>query len=710
MRRNKIISVFFIVIAAVVSACSDDDTGLGDASSVTVYKVAVVMPHEKQEKLNRIAALFNDNIRAAQEGMKRQTKIELECIDENSEGWMDKVQHVVADTSYRAVIGPYTSDNAAKVALECAQYKKTLVLPTVTSAELQRIYAGKGYVWCLTEPDIAQCEIMLTHAQLYGAKGVYLLVCDNSYGQTFLDWAGYQATELGMEIYKTWTYSSEEELTHIVSELEELTLEHNQEDVFQSLLFVPSCAEDLVALDKAQNNAGVLPFIIHNICSDMAYSPTTAPLFANSMCSYEGYALSASPSSGFNQFYQIEYDEQPESGDAQFYDALLLLYYGLISMEVHHDTDLNNALKRVVVGREGTAVSWMPDDIRMATADLRAGGNPDIEGASGTFEFDANKYTTVLHSVYSHWILQNGEFKNIGYESTDGGLRTSASSAVWDWAKTFQSFDENINITYPSPDKQWALIVATSTSWKNYRHQADAFAMYQVLKRHGYDDDHIVLIVSDDYAYNPNNPTPGEIRVRTNGTNVYDKDIIDYDIKDVSPQDLQAILSGQKSDKLPHVLSPDADDNIFIFWSGHGIPGSLLWKENGQGVSANDIRSMFEHLSDNHCYRQALFAIEACYSGSIGEQCKGIPGLLLITAANANESSWAEQKDLQMHIYLSNAFTRTFEETIDEQPDIMLRNLYYNLARTTSGSHVMVYNEKEFGNLYNTPMTTFLNK
>ncbi|MDY4557075.1 MAG: C13 family peptidase [Alloprevotella sp.] len=79
-----------------------------------------------------------------------------------------------------------------------------------------------------------------------------------------------------------------------------------------------------------------------------------------------------------------------------------------------------------------------------------------------------------------------------------------------------------------------------------------------------------------------------------------------------------------------------------------------------------------------------------------------------MTAANSNEPSWAEQKNADMHIYLSNTFTRTFEESVGEQPDITLRDLYYNLARTTSGSHVMVYNEGSFGNLYQTRMTDFL--
>ena len=36
-----------------------------------------------------------------------------------------------------------------------------------------------------------------------------------------------------------------------------------------------------------------------------------------------------------------------------------------------------------------------------------------------------------------------------------------------------------------------------------------------------------------------------------------------------------------------------------------------------------------------------------------------------------------------MNIWLSNGFTRAFQETIDANPSISLRDLYYKLARNT---------------------------
>lgn len=700
-------------VALMAVACSDHDDGGGSVKQKTnTYKIAFVLPESEAGEMLASIMMFAKNCFLSQEGMSQVVGFEPEVVQygDNDNGWLDNVRELVADTAYKAIVGPFDSEKAKLVAQECAKTGKTLLLPTVTSAELQRMYAGKGYVWCLSEPDIAQSEVMLTHALKTSCNGVQLVVGNSAYGQTFLDWTAFQAQELGLKVLGTSTYDNTEQLADIVKNMESQMVEANNEHGYSpAVIFVPSKPEDMATFDKALSTwESGMQYVCEFICSDNACSDATEELLEKSENDYTCFTLSASPSSGFNQAYDGTYGGLPKSGAAQFYDSMLLLYYGLVNMEVHGGT-LNDAIKRVVDGRSSNNIgySWMRDDVWEATMSMRAGGSPDIDGATGKLEFDAKKYTTVLHSTYAEWNFHDGKFHHVGYVSTDGSNRTSSTSAVWDLKSTFQSFDTDISLTYPKTDKKWALVIATSTKWSDYRHQADAFDMYQMLKRHGFDDDHIVLIASDGYAYNSQNPTPGEIRVRRGGPNVYSKAAIDYDIDKIEPSDLYDILAGNRSERLPHVLSPDADDNVFVFWSGHGRYGSLPWGSDNL-VTAYELNSTFSMLAKQKKFRQLLFALEACYGGSIGEACNGIPGLLSITAANSSEPSWAEEKDPDMHIFLSNAFTRTFEETIDENPEISICNLYYNLARTTNGSHVSVYNEKQFGNLYKTPMTQFV--
>ena len=107
-------------------------------------------------------------------------------------------------------------------------------------------------------------------------------------------------------------------------------------------------------------------------------------------------------------------------------------------------------------------------------------------------------------------------------------------------------------------------------------------------------------------------------------------------------------------------------------------------------------------------YRYMFVALEACYGVSMAEACKGIPGVVFMTAANAGEPSKAAVQDYEMNIWLSNGFTRAFQETTDAIPSISLRDLYYKLARNTVGSHVSVYNEALYGNIFRNTMSEYL--
>jgi hypothetical protein len=81
-----------------------------------------------------------------------------------------------------------------------------------------------------------------------------------------------------------------------------------------------------------------------------------------------------------------------------------------------------------------------------------------------------------------------------------GSSNSTSTTNIWEQAKRYQQqFDEDLIVDHklPQAKNNWAVVISPSTTWANYRHQADAFAMYQTLRKHGYDEDHIVLIVED---------------------------------------------------------------------------------------------------------------------------------------------------------------------------------------------------------------------
>ena len=87
----------------------------------------------------------------------------------------------------------------------------------------------------------------------------------------------------------------------------------------------------------------------------------------------------------------------------------------------------------------------LADDMRQAFALLQSGVYPNLVGVTGSWDFDEEKYTSVLHSTYAHWSYTPEDgFHTWDYLSTDGSRRTSSTLAGWNWAASrMESFDEN---------------------------------------------------------------------------------------------------------------------------------------------------------------------------------------------------------------------------------------------------------------------------
>lgn len=672
------------------------------------------MESGEQTRWERTAKWAMENIAEAQRNMKDKVELQLAFKSQDDADIQQYMQQIAEDTTIVAVIGPTTSACAEQMAIQLGKrkaYNKPMITPSATQVEYQRRYANVPYVWNLAESDIAQLEVLLSDiaSTFYSEKRPVMLLCaDDGNGEArnaYAEWFGFIAEEYGLKVGGVYLYRNEDELRQHVHQLCGTDKRMNN----QYLIFNPSSTEMALAFDdemeqiKKNVTADQCFYSPTVFCSDAFVSQQVASTVKNGI--YEGVDLYASPESGFNQAYRQRFNEDLINGEAQFYDALCLVAYAT-ALKQYTKQGINDAILSVVDGRDGKGGSWLPADMTQNFELLSKGCTPDIDGVSGSWTFDEKTHASICGSTFRRWRLYDGQFITTEYISTEGSRRSSSTKAIWDWtAAKFQIFNINDGgqVTYPSPDKQWALLIAASKGWANYRFQSDVFAMYQLLKQHGYHDDHIVLICEDDVANNSKNAHPGELRISDTGENVYDAAAIDYLLNTLSPNDIGDILQGKRSNRLQKVLTPDEDDNVLVFWSSHGSPGSMDFG----GTQSMTYERMRTILADTP-HRKLLFAIEACYSGGLGQACEGLPGCLFITAANPYETSHADVWSEDVGVYLSNGFTRGFQEAINTNPAISLRDLYYTLARNTSGSHVKVYNVQNYGNVYYNTMSDFL--
>ena len=710
VKSEKFATAMIAVCCLLLASCSSDDLLPSPSVTTHTYKVAVIMEKGEQARWERTAKWALENIAEAQRGMTDRVELQLTFKSQDDSDIAEYMRQVAEDTTVVAIVGPTTSACAEQMAQTLDKHGKPMVTPSCTQVEYQRKFAAVPYVWNMAESDIAQLEVLLSGvaSTLYNGHSVMLLCADDGDGvarNAYAEWFGFIAEEYGLTVDGVFLYKDEADLRRYVHEF----CGTNWRMGSKYLLFNPSSPEMALALDDEMGRVkAALPenklFYTPNIrCSDAFVSQQIAAAVTNA--TYEGVDLYASPESGFNKAYRQRFGEELVNGEAQFYDGLCLVAYAA-TLSLEKGISLNDAILAVVDGRDGQGGSWFPADMARNFELLSQGRTPDIDGVSSSWTFDEKTHASVCGSTFRRWRLYDGQYLTTEYLSTEGSRRTTSSKNMWEWtASQMQTFsaDEGSGLSYPALDDRWALLVAASKGWANYRFQSDVFAMYQLLKQHGYADDHIVLICEDDVARHANNPHPGQLRISDTEANVYDAAAIDYRLGDLRPDDIGAILAGRASDRLPQVLHPDADDNLFVFWSSHGSPGSLDFGGQ-QSMSYQKLRDMLEGTP----HRKLLFAVEACYSGGLGEACEGLPGTLFITAANPYETSHADVWSEDVGVYLSNGFTRGFQEAIAQNPAISLRDLYYTLAAHTTGSHVKVYNAPHFGSVYSNTMAEFL--
>ena len=776
-------AALFTVHCSLFTSCKTED-------DVIVYKdsrrwvektVAVVAPLNDaimKARLERTAEWMLHNLHNAQLHDTLCIDLKLEWYDEYGNDLKALGERLANRDDVMAVIGPFDSDNVAQLAPYCQQTHKPLILPTATSETVIRRFAitstGDGqqpFLWSLTETDVSLSEVMqMRHAATIQMDEDYAKYADYSglftpnttYGQTFYEWAPFQATELGIGFRWNVRYTDSEMLYEklrafyddiddvrwynevmpafvVIESLEQVAQigriryqwwnvdidDHIKILVEKNGFNLSQIKETLQVFQKLVSTWSPIYYVLANLTDEgIAALDLTGQVVCDQ---YEGFSPYADPMTGFEMSYEGRYGTKPTFAECKFYDALLLAAFAANYLEHHKEVaNLNDAIIAITTTDNFlSGYAWSETGMELYLAALEQGQLIGFKGASGPVQFDSNCYTAALNTTYVNWIIDGERVQHIGYYSRKGNAQTAKTLASWNWLveNAEEKFDQQYGgataaITYPALTNQYAVLVQGSNGWLNYRHEADVLNIYQMLKAGGYDDDHIILVSADDVANASENTDRGAVRTDPNGKNLREGAVIDYKNADLTPADIVNILKGVKTDRTPVVLPADAGQNVLLFWSGHGHSkatngaNEMAWRNEpaGNGMTADLLRQTLQQMADQKQFRQMLVCLEPCYSANMGKALEGIPGVLAICSAGAYEQSFADSWSNELNVWMCDRFSRNLVGHVSENPDGTYRDLYLYCAQHTLGSHVGIYNYTNFGNLFTTGPKDFFVK
>lgn len=704
------------------SETDNEDNPVEVYDKLPAIKVAVVLPLDNSYKprFERVSEWAKQNITNATKDISYKVapedmsgiSISIEWFDENTIDAEALAKKLAERDDIAAILGPMFSSDTQVFALECAKTGMNLLLPCTTSAEVVRKFADKPFFWSFAETDIRQCQVMLETAKDYcGCSSVSLITGTGFYGQTFANWLPFEVLEQGLGLDHIYVYDGDLDQATV-----DLAMQQSKEG--QAIICTPSEVSDVLTFQnavKTQNPKG------RAILSDIAMDPSLldyGALFSDAL----GIGITADEESGFMAEYVSKYGTEPTEGECQFYDALVLISIvasdifdqGLGDAKSVNSASLQDpyaynflvseALSRILEpGDFDELFLTKPDDVRSVVLTKLY----NVRGASGHIDFDKANKSSVAHSTYQLWTIKGREFSTLKYYK-EMPMSTDAWEAEVSKIEPLET--SNVNIQYPDLHNQWAVLVAGSSDWSDYRHQADVLMVYNMLKKNGYPDDHIILVMEDNLLTHPDNIHPGEVR-GYNGENLYMDVEVDYKASQLEAEDIARIVMGIKTDKLDKVIEADADDNILIYWAGNGTDTELLLGNNG--FSHDDFQFVMDAMTsgERKC-RKLLCVIDASHAQAVTnlDENLSIQGVLCINSSTIRETSLADQCDFDelQGTYLATHFTKVFVESLSQSSYLSYYNVYEKLARYTSGSHVNVSNAPNFDNLDKSSISEFV--
>ena len=635
----------------------------------------------------------------------------------------------------------------------------------------------KPFLWSLTESDVSFTETLIggyDEMFRYDDSHIAYLAAffspDNTYGKTFFDWAPFFAQESEVELVCNRQYRSDDELQSKMEEYLDGVLGEEYNTVISSFCVVESMKQMYDVSRTRRKSVINNPqyhfffdtddpddpsldswFLIYSLFVDIYFAYNDLYVEALDGLGERGVAMLqgckgfspyADPTTGFEFSYEKKFNAKPTFAECKFYDALMIMGFAAcyeehftktqdgMSLAARHAA-FNNAIVAITTPEDGTlgGAAWNATPMEIYLSELENGHRLQFRGASGDIGFDKDTYTASTHTTYLKWQIVNGEFEHLYYYGKGGSGRLNDAHASWQYLYDSTKAEENfrrqatsgVDISYPETQGQYAVLVQGSEGMANYRHQSGVLSMYQLLKRGGFDDEHIILVMDASLASSTDNNEPGIIRSSKDGENLLEGVVVDYDNADLSPEGIADILKGRRSERLPVVVSGDECTNVLLYWGGHGRSvqhgGSdeFIWRDNppGKGFTADLMRQTVESMSEVKAFRKLLIIAEACYSENVIKPVEGTTGVMAISGASGEEQSWAENWNPDLGKYgtwMSDRFTMNTVNFLTSNPSATYRDLYLYCTRHTIGSHVRILNSSHFDNLYVTGPKEFIMK
>ncbi len=224
----------------------------------------------------------------------------------------------------------------------------------------------------------------------------------------------------------------------------------------------------------------------------------------------------------------------------------------------------------------------------------------------------------------------------------------------------------------------WAVIVNASKFWLNYRHTANAMAIYHSLKRLGLPDSRIILMQADCAICDPRTYRPGKTFYRPDNVILEPADEysdtveIDYRDKDVTADNVVRVLTGNTEYGVSQgqMLGSTSSSNVLVYLTGHGGDSFLKFHDQSE-LMASDLGAAIEYMKLVDRFKNLFVILDTCQASTMYENI-GARGWAGASSSKRDQSSYALNSDARVGTFLIDEFSHhmyQFLKTLEHAPD-----------------------------------------
>ena len=138
---------------------------------------------------------------------------------------------------------------------------------------------------------------------------------------------------------------------------------------------------------------------------------------------------------------------------------------------------------------------------------------------------------------------------------------------------------------------------------------------------------------------------------------------LDYTGGDVTAENFLSVLRGDKAAVRGvgsgAVLESGPDDDVFIYFADHGAFGIVSFPHDF--LSSETLVATLGLMQESQRFKQVLFYLEACESGSMFLNLPESLRVLAVTASNSTAPSYACYYDQTLETFLADVFRSELE-------------------------------------------------